>query len=209
MKQAVLFDLDGTLWDSTQQIIAPWNQLLQERGIDHVFTHEESCSCMGKTVDQIAAMLFPQLSAEDGVQLVKDLCAAEVVALEKSGASPYPLLRETLLKLKEKYFLGIISNCEDGYIQAFLTAHDYRSVIDDFECIGRTGRCKGDNIRLVMERNGIERAIYVGDTASDRAAAELAEIPFVHASYGFGKVDAEHKLSCIADVVEKAAVLLL
>ena len=208
MKQAVLFDLDGTLWDSTKQIIAPWNQLLQERGIDHVFTHEESCACMGKTVDQIAAMLFPQFPAEEGTQLVKDLCAAEVIALEKSGASPYPQLRETLLKLKERYFLGIISNCEDGYIQAFLTAHDYWDIIDDIECIGRTGRCKGDNIRLVMERNGIEQAIYVGDTASDKAAAELAVIPFVHASYGFGKVDCEEKLSCIADVLESAAKLL-
>ena len=208
MKQAVLFDLDGTLWDSTQQIIAPWNQLLQERGIDHIFTHEESCSCMGKTVDQIAAMLFPEIDAENGTQLVKDLCAAEVIALEKTGASPYPLLRETMLKLKEKYFLGIISNCEDGYIQAFLTAHDYWSIINDFECIGRTGRCKGDNIRLVMERNRIEQAIYVGDTASDHAAAQLAGIPFVHASYGFGQVDTEHKLSCIADIVEKSSELL-
>ncbi len=208
MKQAVLFDLDGTLWDSTHQIVAPWNQLLQERGIEHTFTHEESCSCMGKTVDQIAAMLFPQFSAEDGTQLVKDLCAAEVVALEKTGGSPYPLLRETLLKLKERYFLGIISNCEDGYIQAFLTAHNYWDIIDDFECIGRTGRCKGDNIRLVMERNGIEKAFYVGDTASDQAAAQLACLPFVHAAYGFGKVDTEQKLSCIADVVEKAKELL-
>ena len=208
MKQAVLFDLDGTLWDATRQIIPPWNQLLQERGIDHVFTYEESCSCMGKTVDQIAAMLFPQLYAEDGVQLVKDLCAAEVVALEKTGGCPYPSLRETLLKLKETYFLGIISNCEDGYIQAFLSAHDYWDIIDDFECIGRTGRCKGDNIRLVIERNDIDRAIYVGDTASDQAAALLAGIPFVHAAYGFGKVESEQKLNCIADIVKKAAELL-
>lgn len=208
MKQAVLFDLDGTLWDSTRQIIAPWNQLLQERGIDHVFTYEESCACMGKTAEQIAAMLFPQLSEEDGLQLVKDLCAAEVVSLLKTGGSPYPLLRETLLKLKERYFLGIISNCEDGYIQAFLSAHDFTDIIDDFECIGRTRRCKGDNIRLVMERNAVEQAIYVGDTASDQAAAALAEIPFVHASYGFGKVDCERKLSCIADIIETAAKLL-
>ena len=38
-----------------------------------------------------------------------------------------------------------------------------------------------------MERNGIEKAVYVGDTQGDCDASRAAGIPFVWASYGFGQ----------------------
>ena len=209
MKKAVIFDLDGTLWDSSRQIIPVWNAVLKENSVDREIVHQDICNCMGKTSEQIAEMLFPNLSREKGLALVLECCRREADSLQKTGAVLYPELMETLLDLKKDYHLYIVSNCEDGYIQAFLTAHKFWDIIEDFECIGRTGRCKGDNIRLVIERNDIDRAIYVGDTASDQAAAQLAGIPFVHAAYGFGKVESEQKLNCIADIVEKAAELLL
>ena len=46
---------------------------------------------------------------------------------------------------------------------------------------------KGQNISLLMERNGIKSAVYVGDTEGDEKAARFAGIPFIWASYGFGK----------------------
>ena len=47
---------------------------------------------------------------------------------------------------------------------------------------------KGENIRLVMERNHWKSSIYIGDTEGDRQAALTAGIPFIHAAYGFGQV---------------------
>lgn len=52
---------------------------------------------------------------------------------------------------------------------------------------GRTGMSKGENIRLLLERNGAARAVYVGDTQGDETAARFAGIPFIHAAYGFGQ----------------------
>ncbi|MBQ8599683.1 MAG: HAD family hydrolase [Oscillospiraceae bacterium] len=204
MKKAVIFDLDGTLWDCSQQIVEPWNQVFCAAGLSQTFTHADSCACMGKTVEQIAEMLFPQLPLDQGIKLVEDCCEAEIASLSQTGGSPYPLLRESLQELKKSYHLYIVSNCQDGYIQAFLSYHDYWDLIEDFECIGRTGRCKGDNIRLVMERNGINAAFYVGDTASDQVAAEHAGIPFLHANYGFGKVEDAQQLERISDIAAKA-----
>ena len=49
-----------------------------------------------------------------------------------------------------------------------------------------------------MERNGIKNAIYVGDTMSDKEAADYAKVPFVYASYGFGDVEAyDYKIDAI------------
>ncbi len=61
--------------------------------------------------------------------------------------------------------------------------------ITDFECPGYTGLPKGENCKLVMERNGFQSAVYVGDTQGDADAAALAGIPFVFCEYGFGEVE--------------------
>jgi phosphoglycolate phosphatase len=59
----------------------------------------------------------------------------------------------------------------------------------DFENPGRTGLSKGENIKLIMERNQLQHPAYVGDTDGDRKAAAFAGLPFVFARYGFGQTE--------------------
>ena len=67
--------------------------------------------------------------------------------------------------------------------------HEY---FDDYEEWGRTGLLKAGNIRLVMERNGAEKAVYIGDIHKDCDASHEAGIPCIWAAYGFGTIsDAE------------------
>ena len=73
-------------------------------------------------------------------------------------------------------------------MQAFLHSHGFEDCFTDIEMSGRTGKSKAENIRLIIERNRIHEAVYVGDTASDQNAAVKAGIPFIYASYGFGEV---------------------
>lgn len=47
---------------------------------------------------------------------------------------------------------------------------------------------KGENIKLVIDRNNLLNPVYVGDTEGDLNAARYAEIPFIFAKYGFGQV---------------------
>ena len=51
---------------------------------------------------------------------------------------------------------------------------------------------KGENIRLIMERNQIKDAVYVGDTAGDAQACRLAGVPMIYAAYGFGNVEGDY-----------------
>lgn len=206
MKQAVLFDLDGTMWDATSQLVPAWNTVLAHHPeTSRRLTLEDVRACMGKTVAQIAQMMLPDVSQEEGEAIVRECCIYELAPLLQFGGTLYPHLEETLMKLHADCFLGIVSNCEDGYVQTFLEHHELDYLFDDFEIAGRTKKSKGENIRLLMERNGIDRAIYVGDTQSDFDAAQLAKIPFVHAAYGFGSIDgaapAIHDLSELLPLV--------
>jgi phosphoglycolate phosphatase len=65
---------------------------------------------------------------------------------------------------------------------------DMHKYFSDYEEWGRTGLLKADNIRLVMERNGDDSAVYVGDIQKDADAAAEAGIPCIWAAYGFGHI---------------------
>ena len=99
---------------------------------------------------------------------------------------------ETIKALSKKYPLYIVSNCQDGYIEAFLKNSGLGGYFKDFTCPAYTGRLKGENIRIIMERNGLDEAVYVGDTQGDVNACKEAEVPMIFAAYGFGEVEGEY-----------------
>jgi len=191
MKKAVLFDLDGTLWDSSTEVTDSWNDCLcNQTECTERITTDDMHRFMGKTMDVIAAMMLPSLPKAEQLRIM-DLCMAhENQYLKTHPGKIYPAVQAVLTELKKEYVLGIVSNCQDGYIQVFLEQCGFSELFDDYESAGKTGMQKGDNIRLVMERNHIGECIYVGDTQGDADAAKYAGIPFLHAAYGFGQPDA-------------------
>ena len=204
MKKGILFDLDGTLWDSSEHVIAAWNQCIREEiGRQEQFTVSDMQGFMGKTLDVIAALMFPDVPDAERTQYLRKCSKAEYAYLETHHPRIYAPVKETLTALAKEYTLGIVSNCQDGYIQIFLKQCGFAELFTDFECAGRTGCTKGQNIRLVMERSGITDCVYVGDTQGDADAAKEAGVPFLHAAYGFGTADAcAAALQSIAELPE-------
>ncbi len=194
MKNAVIFDLDGTLWDSSEQVTESWNVVLGK--------YPESAGCkittadmhgfMGKQMDEISAMMMPDLEENLRRKIMLECMDFELEYLEKTTKSKpvfYPFLFETLEKLSENFKLIIVSNCQDGYIQLFIRKSNTEKLFCDFESYGKTGLSKGENIKLVIERNSIDKAVYLGDTQGDLNSADFAGIEFIHAAYGFGKIN--------------------
>ncbi|MGN1345900.1 MAG: HAD family hydrolase [Eubacteriales bacterium] len=194
MKQrydGILFDLDGTLWDATGVTADTWKTVLARHPDVRCalpMTQETVQRYMGLTNEELARIFFPELAYEDAFALMKESCALENEWLPVRGGILYDGTAETLARLKaDGYRLFIVSNCQAGYIEAFLQAHGFAALFEDIECSGNTGLCKADNLRLVMERCGLNHPVYVGDTVSDSTAARTAGLPFVYAKYGFGE----------------------
>ena len=187
MDQAIIFDLDGTLWNSADRVCDIWNCVFDKYEDVHLrMTQEVIGTLMGKTMEDIGDILFPELPVERRRKIVDDFGTEEVKYLYDHGATIYDDLEEALKALSPHYDLYIVSNCQDGYVPAFLHAHKMEAYFKDIEMSGRTGMDKGHNIRLLMERNNIRRAVYVGDTEGDEKASRFAGIPFIWAGYGFG-----------------------
>ena len=93
MKQGIIFDLDGTLWDSSQAVVDAWNTILEGR---YHFTVEQMQAQMGKTMDAIAYSLFADEDKEEALRLMTMCTDYENIYIEKHGGNLYSGVRETL-----------------------------------------------------------------------------------------------------------------
>ena len=186
---SIIFDLDGTLWDSIEEISKTWSLVLSKYDYERKeVTVEDLQICMGKQLDEIGEILLPKLSIELRRKIMHECCTLENEYLGNYGGKLYENVEETLKELSKKYKLFIVSNCQDGYIECFFKAHKLDKYFTDYECPGRTGLSKGENNKLIIERNNLKNPVYVGDTEGDAESAKVAGIPFVFAKYGFGNV---------------------
>lgn len=212
MNYGIIFDLDGTLWDSSEQVAGAWSVILSRRSetdkrVRSLVTGEDMRGYMGKTMEVIAALMLPDTDEKTRLEIMDECGEYENEYLSGHGGKLYPDLERELDRLSKSFKLFIVSNCQSGYIETFLEYHKLGKYFADFECPGGTGLAKAENIRIIMERNSLDRAVYVGDTQGDLDASDSAGVPFIHAAYGFGTVNKEvpavNSFSGIFEAVEK------
>jgi len=200
----VIFDLDGTLWDSTEVLARAWSGVIKDvEGIDLTINKEDVEGCMGLVIRDIVKKLFSNQSYEPQKLLMDNICIRQREYLSKEGGILYENLEETLKLLSNQYPLFIVSNCQSDYIETFLSYHKLGKYFKDIECEGNTGFTKEKNIIILSERNKLKNPVYVGDTQVDFEAAVYANIPFIYAQYGFGKVEGHnYSINSIKELVE-------
>lgn len=206
---SVIFDLDGTLWSATEPIMKAWNEVLSvHKEIKRKpLELPELRACMGLVMYDIAEKLFPDETEQVRNSLMDEMCEYENEYLSVHGGMLYPGLEDTLEKLSLKYRLYIVSNCQSGYIEAFIKAHALEKYFLDTECWGRTKQPKGENNKLLIERNGLKNPVYVGDTVKDAEAAKAAGVDFIYAAYGYGDVDNDSYVERVESFEELAEIL--
>ena len=188
--ESLIFDIDGTLWDTRAMVAEGWNGRLRLEGKDHLCrTAEELTPLFGKMAKDLADILFASVPEEERLPLMDRCMEHELAYLwEQECKVGYPNVKETLEALAKKYRLFIVSNCQVGYPQLCMEKMGTGALFQGHLCYGETFTCKGETIKKLMERHGITSACYIGDTQGDADAAAMAGLPFVYCGYGFGNV---------------------
>ena len=158
--KGIIFDMDGTLWDSAENVAKSWNKAIADYGYERApITKEDMYSVMGKTMDVLASIIFPNCACRD--ELINVCYKEENDYLTAHGGEVYP----------------------------FFAYHGLGRYFKDTECYGNNELEKSENIKLIVERNNIDEAVYVGDIQGDYDSSKKAGVKFIHAAYGFGTID--------------------
>ena len=196
MGKGVIFDLDGTLWDANEAMAASYEAFVKKylpewyaKGFS--VTAEKTRLVCGRPMEEFKDSVFVMFPEELRRTVLNGIWDYEVEFIRENGmVQVFDGVIRMLEALRDKgYGVYIVSNCQIGYIETFLYWSGAADLICDKECNGQTGLTMAENIRLVIQRNQLEQALYVGDTQGDLDGADEAGIPFIHARYGFGDVD--------------------
>ena len=203
--KSLIFDIDGTLWDSRAIVAKGYNDYLREIGRPDLQVDAEYLKTLfGKTMTEIADIMLDSIPVPERYAVMQGCMDREDEFLHEDPCDiAFPGVRETLEQLKGEYRLFIVSNAQCGYPELMMDKLGIRHHFEGWMCFGDTGLPKGDTIRILMERHGIEDAIYIGDTQGDLEACREAGIPFIFCAYGLGSAESwDARIEKISDLLD-------
>ena len=183
---AIIFDIDGTLWDASHASAEGWNSGLAKLGINKKVSTEQLRNVAGSPYEKCVDTLLPGLK-EKYPDLLQTLNDCETEAVQSRGGAFYNGAIEGVQALAGEFKVFLVSNCQEWYLNLFLDFSGLKPALTGFDCHGLSGLPKNKMLSRIKSNHILRNPVYVGDTASDEIAARLAGIEYVHVTWGFGK----------------------
>lgn len=186
MKTGILFDLDGTLLDTLEDLWNAVNYALEQFGCP-ARTLEEVRAFVGNGAGLLIQRALPGGKNDPDWQAVLTVFRAYYDAHCRERTRPYPGILEMLAVLRAQYPLAVVSNKPDSAVKQLC-----RVYFGDIFARGEDGDCPRkpapDMLYQAMEALGAERCIYVGDSEVDVETARNAGMPCLSVLWGFRDV---------------------
>lgn len=184
MKTAILFDLDGTLLDTLEDLHNATNYTLAHFGLP-LRNREEVLRFVGNGARNQMRCALPEDGNHPPLEEVLAFYQQYYNRVSTEGtAAPYPGVMDALEQLKEKYALAIVSNKPDPAVKNLCAKYFpgiyARGVSED--CPRKPAP---DMVHLTVKHLGADRCVFVGDSEVDVATAINAGVPCISVLWGF------------------------
>ena len=197
----IIFDLDGTLWDASNEIQIAWNNILKKYSNLNQFDQLFFKKIMGLSNKSIESILQQYYNIYDETFLEK--CHNEELRiLKQNGAQLYSNVKKTIEHLSLNNKLYIVSNCQNEYIECFLNYYKMQKYFTDYICTDNYFENKTESLAYLLNRNSIKNFFYIGDTEGDFVACSNLGGSFIFANYGFGYVECETKINNFIELLD-------
>ncbi len=190
---ALIFDMDGTLWDAVSTYAESWNDYFNANNVDKNYTKSDLDSLMGYEQQRYLEAVLPEYAAEERIAIYDEVIDLQYKRIALDGGHLYEGVTEGLARLSEKYKLFIVSNCPEHTITYFMKWAGIEQYITDSMAHGANFKPKHENIKHIIAQYNLQHPHYIGDTDGDARQSALVPMPFIFVEYGFGKTDNYHK----------------
>lgn len=194
MKKLCIFDFDGTLFNSIEDVVLCFNQTLKKHNFD-TLTYEEYIECLGGNIDEMTSLILKDKNSQENIELIKSTYEKIYTASNNEHTLPFPNINTLLKELqKEEILLAINSNRKTNSIKYYV--NKYFEDIDFIKIEGHNPKypSKPNPIgvnKIIKKANvNLEDAIYIGDSSTDIETAKNAGIDCLLVKWGYGKKDA-------------------
>lgn len=187
---AIIFDLDGTLLDTLDDLMNAVNYALTEMGF-FTRSREEVQAFVGNGVAKLMERAVPYGTSPEDVARALDIFKAYYALHSRDKTAPYPGILETLEALRAKGCrLAVVSNKFDAAVKAL--AEDFFPGLMDLaagenEAGGVPKKPDATMVLQTLAALGVapDRAVYVGDSDVDLQTAKNAGLPCISVTWGF------------------------
>jgi len=186
--KAIVFDMDGTLLDTLQDLTNAVNVALAKYGLPEK-TVAEVCKVVGNGARNLVKGVVPEGESHPDFETIFEDYKAYYAAHCEEETKPYAGIWELLQELKKRdYKMAVVSNKPDGAVKILAEKYFpecFQVAIGDME--GYKRKPAPDLVYKALEELGAkkEEAIYVGDSDVDLMTAMNAELPCVPVTWGF------------------------
>ena len=183
MKTGILFDLDGTLLNTLEDLLDATNAALAHFGCP-LRTLEELRTFVGNGARNQIRLSLPGKADDPDLDAVLNWYKAYYADHCQIKTAPYPGVDAALAELGREYPLAIVSNKPDVAVKKLC-----REYFPGIYALGESAECPRkpapDMVIKAMEAIGVDRCVYVGDSEVDILTAKNAAVPCVSVLWGF------------------------
>ena len=188
LSKAIIFDFDGTLVDSEKSIYQCFQSITNCIAPERI-AYAKNILIGPPLRDTASEILGPnhQDQLDTFVKLFIEMHDKHVI----DNTCPYPGVIETLDKLNEKkVFMAIATNKRHAPTIKLINHYNWQNYFMSIECSDDKNyiRNKDEMIQDILNNdNNFNKAFFIGDTVNDGLSANLSELPFIKADYGYGR----------------------
>lgn len=211
MKKLVIFDFDGTLFDSVDDVVICFNEALSMHNFP-TLTKKEYLEVLGGNIDEVVSLILKDRNSKENMELIKETYGELYSNSDKRNTLPFPNSGDVLRKLQERnIFIAINSNRSTDSIKYF--GNEFFSDIDFVLIEGHNPEYPSKpspiGVENIVKKAGVslDEAIYVGDSKTDIKTAKNAKIDCILVSWGYGSEN-DLKDDSVLEVIDDINQLL-